>query len=62
MTGSLALADGLADAQQVPLAVPEPGSALTDASRGVVVLDLGDGLHRPKAGDVDLLKHHVTAS
>src|SRR5262245_49447759 len=56
----LSLANGLAEAQEVPLAVPEPGGALTNASRRVIALHLGDAVHRDKAGNVDLLEHHPT--
>src|SRR5262249_30428810 len=48
----------LAQAQQVPLAVPEPGGAFTNASRRVVALHLGDAVHRDQAGNIDLLEHH----
>jgi hypothetical protein len=51
----------LADAEQVPLTVPEPSGPLANASRRVVPLDLGDAVNRPKARDIDLLEDHPAA-
>jgi hypothetical protein len=57
----LPFADGLADAEQAPLAVAEPGGSLADAGRRLVPLHRGDAVHRAQAGDVDLFEDHPAA-
>ena len=46
----------LAEAQQVPLAVSEPGASLADALARVVSLDCGDAIHSLQARQVVLFE------
>src|SRR6266508_1478071 len=62
VAGRLASAHGLADAQQVPLVVEEPGGPLADAGRRIVALDVGDAVDRPQTRQIDLLEHHAPAA
>src|SRR5262249_18447250 len=49
-------ANGLADAEEVPFAVAKPGRPVSGAFGRVVPLDVGNAVHGPEPGRVDLLE------
>src|SRR5262249_7249159 len=52
----------LAEAEQVALAIFEPGSSFANAFARIVPLDVGDAVHGLEAGQVVFLKKHAALS